>query len=637
MLYKIALSLALHLMLFNSLIAVEKNRLYTYPEEDSSISFSVGANPLETGILIDNINIVNVTSCNPNGSAEVTEITLNGILEDISDFEITWYYFDDYAFSTGPTVEFLEAKQYFVSARHIESGLESGKFEFHIQDVIIHPDVNLVIRSPNTSCDPLNPTGTIEVFIQGVTDYQNYEFTWYEGPLRDPSHMLSLHTRTIDQLPAGIYTVEVVDYFTDCSTPLSINLPNEIIFPQMNVEVENSTSCNGNGAFEITSIIESGVVEELSDYEFNLYNSDNEPIGGGSSLFTQLSAGTYYISATNLLTQCISELVEVSIINDLERPSPDFIVTGPNADFSRCGSGAMTLEAQDGEHFRWYDAALEGELLHEGPAYTIENLQESQTVWISAYDPVCDLESDRKELLLKVVSLPLITSLVSNVEQATLTASVNGIVKWYLNEEVIEGKTESTIIAHEDGIYSIEVTNGECKETKAIAFNGLTFSESENLLTAPNLPNSTYQWSLNGAVVEQGISHTLQISQNGVYSVKILYENEAGGLNETQALDYTLEVTTLEVINSVESIFEDQNIKVYPIPFTTTISIDLLPDMGKSLTLRLWDMNGKIIMDKEIKSMNGNSITLDVPDMNKGIYILQGSYPRGAFIRMIIK
>lgn len=220
--------------------------------------------------------------------------------------------------------------------------------------------------------------------------------------------------------------------------------------PDMNFTTKHNTSClSANGEVEITQVFEQYEYRELSDYDFFLFDSDHELIKKSSGpLFTELTGGTYFVSVQNKYTLCGNVASKLIINNDYNMSGPfsDFTVVGPNPEFSICESGSITLEAQGGEHFRWYNSAVEGDLLHERTTYTIENLQESRPIWVSAYDPICDKESDRKEVFIKVITLPLIASLTSNTELAILTTLANGDIKWFLDGEIIDGKLKAPLL-----------------------------------------------------------------------------------------------------------------------------------------------------------------------------------------------
>lgn len=636
---RIVIVLSLNFFLFNSLFGISGNASRDNVRELVGTSSLENASLSETGVSIIKYNIYPSTYClSPNGSIEIVEIAKDGVTEDISNFDIHWYDHYENILFKGPTIRDLSPGTYLVSVVHKESGVESDRWTFVINDESYRPLISVFVMD-DTNCDLSNPNGRLEVYVHEPSHHSEFGFTWFSGPSNDPSQVLPSNTYVLDQVPAGIYTVEVVDHISGCATYSTIRLTYEISMPQLNYSVSHNTSCTSNGELQITEITEFGSNHDLHGYDYTLYDSEQTPIMNGSPLFTGLSAGTYYLSATNSYTHCSSGLVEATIINDYDgsEASSEFSVVGPNPDFSRCGIGPMTLEAQDGEHFRWYESETDDKILHDGAAYTIENLLESRSIWVAAYDPICGIESDRKALSLKVISLPLITSLASNVEQATLNAQVDGTIKWYLNDEVIEGENEHTIMAPEDGSYTIEVSNGHCQETKSINFSGLSFSKAENLITAPNIPNSTYLWSFNGTVIDEETIPTLSVSKNGIYSVKIFYGNTSGKPSEAKILDYTIEVADFDTVTGLESSYEDQNVKIYPIPFKNSITIEFSREMRESFTLRIWDTNGRIIIDKKLAVLKDKKITLSVPDLDKGFYILEASDSRRSFISRLIK
>lgn len=640
--FKATITLIIPLLLLINFSAISKNNPHFKVEEASLNSSIKGAYLQETGVSIISFESVNSTSCSPPyGSAEILQISKDGVIEDISNFSITWYDHNNNVMSSGPSIANLSPGHYTVSAIHLASEVASSPLTINIHDESVYPLVSLIAYG-NTSCDPLNPNGYLEAFIHEQYeqyDPSKYNFTWFEGTMHNPGNMVISNHDMAFELSAGIYTVEVMDNVTGCMTHASMEVFDDLKIPELNFSVKPNTSCLTNGEIEITGITEASISQNMNDYEYSLFNSNYELIKKSvSPLFTELTGGTYYLSVKNNYTLCESNKTEVIINNEynMSGPSSDFTVVGPNADFSICGSGSMTLEAQGGEHFRWYNSALEGDILYEGAVYTVENLQESRSIFVAAYDPICTQESDRKEVLLKVVNLPLISSLTSNNEQASLVAQVNGDIKWFLNGEIIEGKTESSIVAYKDGNYTIEVSNSECLETNSIHFIGLAFSESESLISGPQILNASYEWSKNGLLLEQEKSHTLAVSENGSYAVKIVYEIESGGLKVQQNLAYAIEVNSLDVVMSTQSKVQSQNIKIYPIPFKATINLEFLQDIGEKFTLRLRNMNGKLIFSKDQLMLENKRLTLDIPDLEKGVYMLEVIHSKGSYISKVV-
>lgn len=582
---------------------------------------------------ITSIEIIPLTSCEPpNGGAEVFEITKDGVVEDLTNFSITWYNEYNDVISTGPILSNVQEGRYFAYAVHKESGMESANHEAYIFNNTETPFYAALIES-NTSCDPLNPNGQITIFVDNQSHPSEHDYTWFEGTMDDLGDMLfSYHDRAFE-LSAGFYTVIVTDNNTYCQAAQTYEVLDATTTPEINFNIKHNSHCISNGEIEITEVIESGEIKESSDYDFRLFNSNKEFLQKSeATLLTGLSGGTYYIEATNRSTLCASAMLEVTLNNDYDMslPSLDFTVEGPNPEFSRCGAGSMTLSAKGDEHFRWYHSEVENDLLYEGSTYTIENLEASGSIWISAYDPDCDKESARKEILMEVVSLPLITSLTSNTELAVLTAQVNGLINWYIDDALIEGENEKTIVASKDGRYSIEVTNGECLDMSFVDFKGLSFSQLNNLITAPQIAGATYEWSFNGTILGNEASHELPVSKNGTYSVTIIRESEP------ETLDYAIEVDNFDVVMGIQHSFSKNNMNVYPIPFKNSITIDLLEDNGEQVTIRLLTMNGKLIINKTGRAEDKN-ITLDVPNLDKGIYFLEILHSKGSYFHKIVK
>lgn len=123
--------------------------------------------------------------------------------------------------------------------------------------------------------------------------------------------------------------------------------------------------------------------------------------------------------------------------------------------------------------------------------------------------------------------------------------------------------------------------------------------------------------------ISQTIFHTLLIriivsGKNGIYTIEltVFSPNKAVGrfLKATDQIIYT-NGSPLKVINNLD------NLKtiIYPNPFTSKLTV--LLDQKDLYQIKIFSINGKLILNKE--TSNTNEIKLNLSSLTKGQYIIQ--------------
>ncbi len=130
---KIFTTLTLLLLLINNTFALSKNTFHSKVEAPSINGSLDGSYSEESDVSIVEIFISNSNSCSPpNGYAKIYGITKDGVIEDISNFSITWY--DNYfnVIFSGHVISNMTPGSYTVSAIHRESGIASDPYVLFI-------------------------------------------------------------------------------------------------------------------------------------------------------------------------------------------------------------------------------------------------------------------------------------------------------------------------------------------------------------------------------------------------------------------------------------------------------------------------------------------------------------------------
>lgn len=80
------------------------------------------------------------------------------------------------------------------------------------------------------------------------------------------------------------------------------------------------------------------------------------------------------------------------------------------------------------------------------------------------------------------------------------------------------------------------------------------------------------------------------------------------------------------------------NIKVYPVPSSDMINIELLIDNSGTTSIEIIDLTGKILFSKEVNCNSGNEkFSLNINAYDAGIYFIKMSGGDNVYVRKIIK
>src|SRR5690606_23706382 len=114
----------------------------------------------------------------------------------------------------------------------------TAPFEAIVDNVSIDPTLTFN-ASPNTSCDPLNPNGTLEVSAatNGVDAGNGSTFAWFVGDGTTVPYTGTVavvgNTSTITDLSAGVYTVTVTDSNTGCTHTDKFTVDDDQVYPEV--------------------------------------------------------------------------------------------------------------------------------------------------------------------------------------------------------------------------------------------------------------------------------------------------------------------------------------------------------------------------------------------------------------------
>ncbi|MEQ9466991.1 MAG: gliding motility-associated C-terminal domain-containing protein, partial [Ekhidna sp.] len=343
-------------------------------------TFNVPNVPVFPSII--NYEVNNKTYCFDNGSFVLLEIIQDGVTYDevamdAEDFTLEVFRDSDDAsqgtVSTSPyEIAGLAADDYYAVVTNNDTGCPSGELDFTIVDNPFFPEIIIAIDAADSTCAPgATHDGTLTALADGE-DHTNvdYTFQWYFGaaadiggsavlldgsPLANGSVPIGFDESTISGLAAGLYSVEVFQVSSGCTSTAQITVPNVPVEVEIiSVVTRNSTACSpSNGEIEVTAVERNDQADVLGNYTFDYYDENPNNVGAtpvfsGGALFNQASAGTYFIIGTNTVVNCTTPIFQVVVGEDITLPEVTNIITiaQDNCDPTN-PNGAMSIFIDD--------------------------------------------------------------------------------------------------------------------------------------------------------------------------------------------------------------------------------------------------------------------------------------------------
>lgn len=285
---------------------------YTLPLEVAPVNITASAAP--------------VTFCSADDGAVFATVTSG------NSFDYTYSWDSGNAVTvpgdyTGKGVNNLAVGDYTVIAvDNSDSFCQSPVVTVTIDDGRIYPVVSATALAPLTLCDPARPDGVARATVNG--DIVNYSFDWYLG--NPPAGAPLFSGAEAGNLAATTYTVVATHIVTACSSTATVAIDKATVpipIPQVEL-ISNVTSCAAdNGA------LAASVNGNTGDFIFHWYTTDpGTPADTTSAryhgeIYSNLSEGKYYVSATSRLTGCISGPANGDIIEAPVYPDFDFRAT----------------------------------------------------------------------------------------------------------------------------------------------------------------------------------------------------------------------------------------------------------------------------------------------------------------------
>ena len=310
----------------------------------------------------------------------------------------------------------------------------------------------------------------------------------------------------------GTYTLVA---FNDPSCPVTYEV--EIIETDSpNIELGDDASfCTGESL-----LLDAGNIGQNYSWFFN-----GNPIGEDESTLEVTEAGTYSVNVSAGQDCEGDDEIEISVAEIPSIMLPD--------DLSLCDGQSMIIEADviGGSTYLWY---LDGQIIDDEIGTTIEIDQAGEYTFEAFDNPAC---GETAIINITLLDAPIV-DLGEDVfecqgEDITVDAgNPNSTYQWFKDGQEISGATDQTYDITESGTYSVEVSAGlDCagEDEIVVDFSGFPeidlidnaeFCTGSSLVVFADSDASSYQWFLDGNILNGETTETIEVNEAGEYLVQ---------------------------------------------------------------------------------------------------------------------
>jgi len=197
--------------------------------------------------------------------------------------------------------------------------------------------------------------------------------------------------------------------------------------------------------------------------------------------------------------------------------------------------------------------------------------------------------------------------------------------------------TRSTLSNLSVGNYKVTVTDNQgCEISKTFTINTQpgsakpVITENEGFLKVQKINGVKYEWYLNGSKVHESSSGELAIGQSGDYSVVIIDSNGCFAASDI----FRVQAPTND---SNQLIILD--LKVYPVPASTELSIDLNSSLAAvNTSYQIFSLTGNLEIQNDLgETARNTSFSIDINNLPPGVHVLKVKVLNEIIVRRFIK
>ena len=191
--------------------------------------------------------------------------------------------------------------------------------------------------------------------------------------------------------------------------------------------------------------------------------------------------------------------------------------------------------------------------------------------------------------------------------------------QWIYNGNAINGAINQTYNYTQNGPYSVIVTDSNnCSQEFYLTQTCLNqdyittpiISESNTTLTVM-ASYTEYQWYFDDVLIPNATNQFYLFNQYGEYKVSVIDENGCTAISSVIFID-----------GSGVSLKEIKEINLFPNPTSGELTLTV-QNSTKEIELQLFDVHGKLCFKEKSTLDKSNSITIDISDLQKGVYYLK--------------
>jgi len=299
-----------------------------------------------------------VTNCDTDDGTVFAAVTSGG-----GPYSYTWTNQDGNVVGTDAEVAGLPEGEYTVVAVDNGDNFCETTATVTIVNDQQFPDLAVEQIAPLTVCDLSLANGVARASVNG--EFVGYTFDWFEGSTATGSIVYT--GVEFSQMSDITYTVRATDNISQCTSEQTITITSDIpAVPDPTIEViSQDTHCSvNNGALRVD------VNGNTANYIFNWYEGEEAtgtPYFVGEAV-SDLAAGIYSVTATDVRTGCVSEVVSAEVLEDLNYPEFDFEVEGVSCGNDNGFASLIILNDIEIGRIEWTNAS--GNLVTTGPNLT---------------------------------------------------------------------------------------------------------------------------------------------------------------------------------------------------------------------------------------------------------------------------
>ena len=200
--------------------------------------------------------------------------------------------------------------------------------------------------------------------------------------------------------------------------------------------------------------------------------------------------------------------------------------------------------------------------------------------------------------------------------------------QWFLNGNPINGANSASFLPTQDGLYTVEVANGNCSATStqtsvtvvpaptvSVSAPGL---DTTQCIQSPPIPlqGSPAGGTFSGPGVSNDTLYPVQAGI-GTHSLTYVYTDN-NGCSASETLNFTLDNCV-----SLNEALIAESLRILPNPNSGRFELLFTTAVGGEGSVRLLDVQGKMVWEQKLQVRSGkNRLSHQLPDLSAGVYTL---------------